>query len=111
VYATGNSMGGAAAVNLAIHHPDQLAAVVGISVFYRLTKNSALQINKIPIWLVYGEKDERIEPTVKLSIRTDLKNAQAVYKMTDIPAMGHRCWNDIAAELPDLISWLFAQHK
>jgi pimeloyl-ACP methyl ester carboxylesterase len=111
VYATGNSMGGAGAINLAIQHPDQIAAVVGISVFYRLTKNSALQINKIPIWLIYGENDEKIEPIVKQSIRTDLKTAQAVYKYTEIPKMGHRCWNDVSTEVPDLLAWLFSQHK
>jgi predicted peptidase len=111
VYAVGNSMGGAGALNLAIQHPDQIAAVVGISVFYRLTKNSSLQVSKIPIWLIWGEKDERIEPLVKQSIRTDLRGANANFKFTEIAGMGHRCWNDIVAEVPGFMPWLFAQRK
>lgn len=111
VYAVGNSMGGAGALNLAIQHPDQIAAVVGISVFYRLTKNSSLQVSKIPIWLIYGEKDDRIEPVVRQSIRTDLRGANAIFKYTEISGMGHRCWNNIVEEVPGFMSWLFAQHK
>jgi predicted peptidase len=111
VYAVGNSMGGAGALNLAIQHPDQVAAVVAISIFYRLTKNSSLEVNKIPMWFIYGEKDDRIEPVIRQSIRTDLRNANAIFKYTEIPNMGHRCWNDVLTEVPELMSWLFAQRK
>jgi pimeloyl-ACP methyl ester carboxylesterase len=111
VYAVGNSMGGAGALNLAIQHPDQVAAVVAISVFYRMTKNSSLEVNKIPIWFIYGEKDDRIDPVIRQSIRTDLRNANAILKYTEIPNMGHRCWNDVLTEVPDLMGWLFAQRK
>lgn len=111
VYAVGNSMGGAGALNLAIQHPDQVAAVVAISVFYRLTKNSSLEVNKIPMWFIYGEKDDRIDAVIRQSIRTDLRGANAIFRYTEIPGMGHRCWNDVLTEVPDLMGWLFAQKK
>jgi predicted peptidase len=111
VYAVGNSMGGAGALNLAIQHPNQVAAVIAISVFYRLTKNSSLEVNKIPMWFIYGQEDDRIEPVIKQSIRTDLRGANAIFKYTEIPGMGHRCWNAVVAEVPGLMSWLFAQRK
>lgn len=111
VYAVGNSMGGAGALNLAIQHPDQVAAVIAVSVFYRLTKNSSLEVNKIPMWFIYGQEDDRIEPVIKQSIRTDLRGANAIFKYTEIPGMGHRCWNEVVAEVPGLLSWLFSQRK
>ncbi|MGB8190927.1 MAG: alpha/beta fold hydrolase [Chitinophagaceae bacterium] len=111
VYAVGNSMGGAGALNLAIQHADQVAAVIAISVFYRMTPNSALEVNKIPMWFIYGEKDDRIEPAIRQSIRTYLRDAKATVKYTEIPNMGHRCWNDVFTEIPDLVGWLFTQRK
>lgn len=111
VYAVGNSMGGAGALNLAIQHPNQVAAVIAISVFYRLTKNSSLEVNKIPMWFIYGQEDDRIEPVIKQSIRTDLRGANAIFKYTEIPGMGHRCWNEVLTEVPGLMSWLFSQRK
>jgi pimeloyl-ACP methyl ester carboxylesterase len=111
VYAIGNSMGGAGALNLAVQHPDQIAAVLGISVFYRLTKNSVLQVNHIPIWFIYGARDERIDPVIRQTIRTDMREGQAIFRYTEIPAMGHRCWNEAFADVPSVLPWLFEQHK
>jgi predicted peptidase len=111
IYAVGNSMGAAGAFNFAIQYPDKPAAVLTVSMFYVLTRNAALEIAHIPTWLIYGAADERIRPQVRLSLRTDLKLAHADFRYTEIPGMGHRCWNQVEKEVPDVFSWMFNQRK
>ncbi|HVU94509.1 MAG TPA: alpha/beta hydrolase-fold protein [Puia sp.] len=109
IYVIGNSMGGAGAINVATHYPQMFAAVLSMGVFYRLTDNASLQLRHTPLWIIYGSQEERIRPEFRQEIKTYLRLANVPLKFTDIPGYGHRCWQNIVKEQPDLLPWLFAQ--
>jgi enterochelin esterase-like enzyme len=109
VYAMGNSMGGAGALNMAMLYPNKFAAVVSVSMFYIFTKNMAIQAGKTPLWLVYGDQEERIRPDKRLSTKTDLKAHAKNFRYTELKGMGHRCWNQVVEKIPELLPWVFSQ--
>ncbi len=111
VYLIGHSMGGAGAIHFATHNPEKLAAMVAISAFYKFTPNAALQLAKVPSWLVYGAMDNKIPAQLRQEIRMYLRGAKADYKFTEVPGKAHRCWNTLTQTMPELLPWLFAQRR
>jgi len=111
VYMIGHSMGGAGAIHFTTHNPEKLAAMVAISAFYKFTPNAALQLAKVPSWLIYGAQDNKIPLQLRQEIRLYLREAKANFKFTEVPGKAHRCWNTLTETTPELLPWLFAQHQ
>jgi hypothetical protein len=111
LYLTGESMGAAGVVSMVLQNQGKYAAALCISAFYVLTRNASDELSHTPMWFIYGAEDEKIRPTVRLSLRTNLRAAHANARFTELPGMGHRCWNDLLEKEPGVFDWLFAQHR
>jgi dienelactone hydrolase len=110
IYVIGLEWGGAAAWDVLTRYPEKVAAAVPVSAFYEITPDRAETIREIPIWVVGGDSDEVISPTLSQIMLTSLQKGNINFKHSKLENTGHRCWYRLT-ETPDLFTWLFAQHK
>jgi predicted esterase len=67
-------------------------------------------MKKVNWWIFHGGKDDVVTPQHSQDMVTALKAAGAGVKFTLYPNANHNSWDSAFAE-PDLLPWLFAQHK
>jgi len=108
IYITGISLGGEGTFDMAGRRPDLFAAAVPICGI--ADPDKAARMKEVPFWIFHGEKDD-INP-VKYSrmifkILTDLGGSP---KYTEYEGAGHDIWQRAYNE-PDLLPWIFKQHK
>lgn len=111
IYVIGINAGGEAAWDIAIRYPQRFAAVVPLAAFYRFSTHSARQLRSIPIWTFFGDSDEWFGKLTKQGMKSDLKAAGLDFRITELPNMGHKCWNVLVDEVPEFLPWLFARQK
>ncbi len=111
IYVIGINAGGEAAWDIAIRYPQKFAAVVPLAAFYRFSPHSARQLRSIPIWTFFGDSDEWFGKLTKQGMKSDLKAAGLDFRLTELPNMGHKCWNVLVDEVPEFLPWLFARQK
>ena len=105
VYVIGQSLGGGAAWNLAIHQPERLAGVVLVCPSRRDVSLSA-QAAKVPLWVFQGDQDGLIVRTRELIDRVTKGGGHP--RFTVYPKQGHDIWTRAFAE-PGLVEWVFAR--
>lgn len=106
VYVTGLSMGGYGTWALAAKQPERFAAIAPVcgAAYPEL----AARIQKIPIWVFHGEKDEAVPVKGSTEIVKALENLKAPVKLTVYPGVGHDSWTQ-TYENAELFDWLLQQ--
>jgi predicted peptidase len=108
VYFTGISMGGFAAWEALIRHPQHFAA--GVPVCGGGDVSYADRIKDIPIWAFHGAEDPVVPVRYSQSMIERLKQMGGKPRYTEYPGVGHNSWDPAYAE-PELLSWLFTQKR
>jgi predicted peptidase len=108
LYAAGQSSGGSAAWTLITYRPTLFAAAI------ILCPGMPLEIPtdraRIPVWIFQGELDAEGYLWNSRTIRDSVRAAGGTPRYTVYRGMGHDIWNRALTE-PDLVDWLFAQHR
>ena len=108
VYITGASMGGYAAWQLCISHPEWFAAAVpvcGGGMYW-----DAGRLKDLPIWAFHGMQDTVVLPRESQQMVAQINQAGGHAKLTLVPHADHNAW-DPAYGCEEMWSWLFSQSK
>jgi predicted peptidase len=109
IYLTGLSMGGFAAWDYAVVHPDRFAAIIPICGGSSYP-NFLYVIKDVPIWTFHGAKDD-IVPIEESQIAVDsLRSFGGDVKFTVYPEAGHDAWTETYNN-PEVFEWLLKQSK
>jgi len=108
IYVMGLSMGGMGTFEIVRRHPDLFAAAIPIC--GGAHPATASQLKRAKWWVFHGGKDNVVPPHFSEDMIAALKAQGAQAKFTVYPEAGHNSWDSAFAE-PDLLPWLFAQHK
>lgn len=107
-YVAGQSMGGEgvwAAVSIA---PERFAAAIALCGYgnaYMLPR-----VAKVPVWIFQGEEDPLVSVAGMREWVKKLRETGGTPKYTEYPSIGHNVW-DVAFTEPNLVEWLFSQHR
>jgi predicted peptidase len=102
------SLGGEGAFDIVGRRPDLLAAAVPICGIADVEKASFM--TSVAFWIFHGDQDEINPIKYSRAIFQTLKSKGASPKYTEYKDAGHSIWRRAYAE-PDLIPWLFNQHR
>lgn len=128
IYLTGLSMGGFGTWELATRNPGRFAALVPICSGVRPLKDwrqlratvaddpkitdpyaeVARRIGSTPVWIFHGDGDQAVPVAESRHMAEALRAANANFKYTEYPGVGHNSWDRAYGE-PDLVPWLLAQ--
>ena len=108
IYITGISMGGYAAWEALIRHPQRFAAAIPVCGGGDVSH--ADRIKNIPVWAFHGSDDPVVPVECSRSMIKMIKNAGGQPLYTEYPGVGHNSWDRAYAE-PELLSWLFSQKR
>jgi predicted peptidase len=108
IYVAGQSDGGYGTWNLITQKPDLFAAAIplcggGDPVL-------AGRVAKMPIWVFHGRRDDVIPVTESRRMIAAIQKAGGRPRYTEYAGVGHDVWKR-ALKDPDLVRWLFAQHR
>jgi predicted peptidase len=127
-YLTGLSMGGYGVWELALLHPQRFAALVPISGAIRPPSDErelfvtplaneadpfaalASRLRTMPIWIFHGAKDDVVPLEDDRRTAAALKAVGNDVRYSELPDANHNAW-DPAYAMPELWTWLFAQHR
>lgn len=107
IYLTGLSMGGYAAWQLAVEHPDRFAAVAPVCGAGR--PFTAWRLKHLPIWAFHGALDPVVPVQDDRNMVDAVKAQGGDVRFTVYPDTGHDAWTPSYAN-PDLYLW-FLQHR
>jgi predicted peptidase len=109
VYVTGLSMGGMGTLEAVYRQPKLFAAAVPVC---GGADHSAYQKKhaRIPFWFFHGDADTIVPVDFSRTAVMHLKSLGASIKYTEYPGVKHNSWVNAYAE-PDLIPWMFKQHR
>ncbi len=107
-YVGGLSMGGMGTFELVSRNPNYFAAAVPICGGGNPAWASLL--NKTPLWIFHGEKDQVVPVEYSKAMHRALKEINATVKLTLYPEVNHDSWNNAFAD-PNLMHWLFSHTK
>ena len=128
IYLTGLSMGGFGTWELAARNPGRFAALVPVCSGIRPQEHwpqlrvtlvddpkitdpyaeVARRLGNTPVWMFHGDADPAVPVAESRHMTEALKAANAKFKYTEYPGVGHNSWDQAYAE-PDLVPWLLAQ--
>ena len=108
VYAGGLSMGGMGTFEIAARNPKLFAAAFPIC--GGGDPATAKKMRKIKWWVFHGAKDDVVPPSFSQTMVDALRKAHANVQFSLYPNANHNSWDAAFAE-PELLKWLFAQHK
>jgi predicted peptidase len=108
VYVGGLSMGGMGTFEIAARNPKLFAAALPIC--GGGAPATAKKVKKINWWVFHGDKDEAVPWQWSQTMVDALQRVKANVKFSLYPGVNHNSWDNAFAE-PDLLHWLFAQHK
>ncbi|HEK21557.1 prolyl oligopeptidase family serine peptidase [Mucilaginibacter sp. 44-25] len=109
VYVGGLSMGGMGTLELLRRKPKVFAAAFAICGGDN-TNNVPKYAKRVPLWIFHGANDSVVPPDHSEVVVAALKEAGAQPRYTIYPNTDHNSWDKAFAE-PDLIPWLFSNHK
>ena len=107
-YVVGQSMGGEGVWAALSAAPQRFAAAIALCGFgnaYMLPR-----VAKVPVWIFQGEEDPVVSAAGMREWVKKLREAGGTPKYTEYPSIGHNVW-DVAFTEPDLVEWLFLQHR
>jgi predicted peptidase len=108
LYVAGQSLGGFGTFAIVAEFPKLFAA--GVPLCGGADESKVLSIVKTPLWVFHGDQDEAVPVDSSRRIVAAIKKAKGRVKYTEYPGEGHNIWLKVVKE-PELLSWLFAQHK
>ena len=108
LYVAGQSLGGFGTFAIVAEFPQLFAA--GVPLCGGADESKVLSIIKTPLWVFHGEKDEAVPVDFSRRIVAAMKKAGVSVKYTEYSGAGHNIWLSVVKE-PELLSWLFAQHR
>lgn len=108
LYVAGQSMGGFGAWSVISQRPGMFAAA--IPVCGGGDESEASKLIQIPIWAFHGEKDEAVSVERSRKMIAAIRQAGGMPKYTEYKGAGHVIWDKVFSE-PELLSWVFAQHR
>ena len=107
-YVVGQSMGGEGVWAALSAAPQRFAAAIALCGFgnaYMLPR-----VAKVPVWIFQGEEDPVVSAAGMREWVKKLREAGGAPKYTEYPSIAHNVW-DVAFTEPDLVEWLFLQHR
>jgi predicted peptidase len=123
LYLTGYSFGGGIAYDLARERPERWAALVPISTNVilfgpdgarasdeRAAAAEASALRDVPVWIFHGARDGQFPIALPRQVVATMKRAGVAVRYTEIADAGHDAW-ERAYRMPELWSWVFAQHR
>jgi predicted peptidase len=108
IYLSGQSNGGNGTWDLLIKRPAVFAA--GVPLCGGGNPALAARIASIPIWAFHGAKDDVIPVTYSRNMIRQIRLEGGSPKYTEYPDVGHDVWLHALKE-PELVDWLFSQHR
>jgi len=108
LYVAGQSLGGFGTFAIISAYPRMFAA--GIPLCGGGDESKAAQYKGTALWVFHGEKDESVPVANSRQMVAAIKKAGGHVKYTEYPGEGHSIWTIVAKE-PDLLQWLFSQHR
>lgn len=108
VYVAGQSLGGFGTFALVAEFPKLFAA--GVPLCGGADESKASSIIKTPLWVFHGENDQAVPVDLSRRIVAAMKKAGGDVKYTEYAGAEHNIWLNVVKE-PELLSWLFAQHR
>jgi predicted peptidase len=108
IYITGLSMGGYGTYDAIERYPNLFAAAIPVCGAGDTSR--AKSIARIPLWIVHGEDDPAVNPRYSIDMLEALRRAGARPGLTLYPGVGHFSWLGAYSD-PQLLEWLFEQHK
>lgn len=109
IYAMGLSMGGMGTFEIVARNPDLFAAAVPICGGGN-PEDAVRYATKTPMWIFHGALDNVVSPDNSTKMALAIQRAGGSPALTIFPYANHNSW-DPAFAYPDLLPWLFAQHK
>lgn len=107
IYATGLSSGAVASLELAVLHPDRIAAVAAIAP--NRPPENPCRAGRVPVWIFHNAFDERVPARVSRRFARTLEACGAKVRLTIPFKAGHDAWSDAYARA-DLYAWLL-EHR
>jgi len=110
VYVSGLSSGATAALELAIHHPDRIAAVAPVA--FTAIPTDLCRMKDVPSWIFHNAGDERVPEGRAKKLAAELKacGGSGDVKLTIFPVEGHDAWTE-AYRTHELYEWLIRQRR
>jgi len=108
VYVAGQSDGGYGTWNVITQRPDVFAAAIPLC--GGGNPSMAVRIATMPLWVFHGRKDTVIPVTQSREMIEAIQQAGGRPRYTEYDRLGHDIWKRTFKE-PDIVSWLFSQHK
>ena len=108
IYVAGQSDGGVGTWNVIMQRPNLFAAAIPLC--GAGDPSQAFRIAKMPIWAFHGARDDIIPVTESRKLINAIRKAGGHPRYTEYRSIGHDIWMPVFAE-PDLVGWLFAQHR
>jgi len=108
IYITGFSMGGYGTYDAIQRYPDLFAAAVPVCGAGDTSK--AASIAHIPIWIFHGALDTAVNPLYSIDMVNALIDVGTNPGFTLYPQVGHFSWLKAYSD-PNMMAWLFRQHK
>ena len=108
LYVSGISMGGYATWDVLCRKPGMFAAGVPICGGGDVSKVAPMA--KVPVWAFHSEDDNAVKVVRTRTMIQAMKDAGGSPKYTEYTGLGHNSWTKAYSE-PELLPWLFAQHR
>jgi predicted peptidase len=108
IYVAGQSDGGIGTWNVIIQRPNLFAAAIPLCGGGDPSKVAA--ITNLPIWAFHGGRDKVIPVAESRKMINALKRAGGHPRYTEYSNVGHDVWTRAFVK-PELVDWLFAQHR
>ena len=108
VYGTGLSIGGLGTLAIAIKDPELFSAIIPICGGADLEKIQRL--NKLPMWIFHGDRDDVIPLDNSISIYQSLRSVNENVFLTVYAGVDHDSWTE-TYENDDIYDWLLKFSK
>ncbi|PYS12804.1 MAG: hypothetical protein DMG15_13130 [Acidobacteria bacterium] len=108
IYVAGQSDGGVGTWNVITHRPDLFAAAIALC--GAGDPSQAYRLAKMPIWAFHGARDPIIPVAESRKMIAAIRKAGGHPRYTEYRSLAHEIWLPAFTE-PDLVGWLFAQHR
>ena len=108
IYIAGQSDGGFGTWNLITQRPDLFAAAIPLCGGGE--PRLASRVARMPIWVFHGRRDDVVPVRESRNMVAAIRKAGGHPKYTEYASTGHDVWI-LGLTEPELIPWLFTQHR